>query len=122
MSILTLPGCSPVPLAHYLKALGVLRLVAESSSGDPEAKISWVADQLRLSSRFDHEGLVTFFLRHYQPTPVLAPWNGGSGFYKKDNRDAIEVLAASPSPRFSPYRTGIAAARSAVDALKLKDK
>jgi|ERR1035437_5559923 CRISPR-associated protein Csx17 len=122
MPTLTLSGCAPVPLAHYLKALGVLRLVAESSSGDPTAKAAWVADQLRLSSRFDQEELVLFFLRDYQPTPVLAPWNGGSGFYKKDNREAIEALAASPSPRFSPYKIGIAAAMRAVDSLKLKEK
>ena len=27
----TLKGCSPAPLANYLKALGVLRLVAEQA-------------------------------------------------------------------------------------------
>lgn len=26
-----LSGCAPVPIAHYLKALGVLRLVAEQA-------------------------------------------------------------------------------------------
>lgn len=119
---LTLSGCAPIPLAHYLKALGVLRLVAESSNGDPTAKAAWAADQLRLSLRFDQAELVLFFLRDYQPTPVLAPWNGGSGFYKKDNREAIQALAASPSPRFSPYKTGIAAATRAVYSLKLKEK
>ena len=122
MSTFTLSGCTPVPLAHYLKALGVLRLVAESPSGDPTAKAAWIADQLRLSSRFDQEELVSFFLRDYKPTPVLAPWNGGSGFYKKDNREAIEAIAGSPSPRFYPYKTGIVAAMRAVDFLKLKEK
>ena len=107
MYIQTLSGCSPVPLAYYLKALGVLRLVAGSPSGDPTAKAAWVTDELRLSSRFNQEELVSFFLQDYQPTPVLAPWNGGSGCYKKDNREAIEALAASASPRLSPYRTGI---------------
>src|SRR5258706_13659351 len=87
MPTLTLSGCAPVPLAHYLKALGVLRLVAESSSGDPSAKAAWVADQVRLSSRFDQKELLWFLLRDYRPTPVLAPWNGGSGFYQKDNRE-----------------------------------
>jgi CRISPR-associated protein Csx17 len=122
MYIQTLSGCSPVPLAYYLKALGVLRLVAGSPSGDPTAKAAWVTDELRLSSRFNQEELVSFFLQDYQPTPVLAPWNGGSGFYKKDNREAIEALAASASPRLSPYRTGISAAMRAVDSLKLKEK
>jgi CRISPR-associated protein Csx17 len=122
MPTLTLSGCAPVPLAHYLKALGVLRLIAESSDGDPTAKAAWAADQLRLTSRFDQKELVLFFLRNYQPTPVLAPWNGGSGFYEKDNCTAITALAASPSPRFSPYNIGIAAAIRAVNSLKLTEK
>jgi CRISPR-associated protein Csx17 len=28
-NIVHLAGCAPTPLAHYLKALGILRLVAE---------------------------------------------------------------------------------------------
>jgi len=35
MHIHDLNGCAPVPLAHYLKALGILRLVAEQA--DPGA-------------------------------------------------------------------------------------
>ena len=31
-----LTGCSPVPLAHYLKALGILRLIVEQRA-DGEA-------------------------------------------------------------------------------------
>ena len=37
---LTLRGCTPTPLSSYLKALAVLRLVAEAGTdggGDPEA-------------------------------------------------------------------------------------
>jgi CRISPR-associated protein Csx17 len=122
MPTITLSGCAPVPLAHYLKGLGVLRLVAESSCGDPGAKAAWVGDQLRLSSRFTQSDLILFFLRDYQPTPIVAPWNGGSGFYQKDNREAIEAIAASLSPRFLSYKTGIAAAARAVDSLTLRDK
>lgn len=117
-----LSGCSPVPLAHYLKALGILRLVAESSNGDPKAKAAWAKDQLSLSSHFDQEALVSFFLGSYEPTAVLAPWNGGSGFYKKDNREAIEAISSSPSARLLTYRTGIEVATRAVTALGLKEK
>ena len=122
MPILTLSGCAPIPLAHYLKALGILRLVAESTDGDSAAKAAWAEDQLRLSSRFDQEDIVLFFLQNYRPTPVLAPWNGGSGFYKKDNRDALESIAASPAPRLLPYRTAITEAACAVNSLNLKEK
>lgn len=34
-----LKGCSPAPLANYLKALGILRLVAEQA--DPSARGWW---------------------------------------------------------------------------------
>lgn len=119
---LTLSGCSPVPLAHYLKALGVLRLVAESSAGDSNATAAWNADQLRLTSRFDEATLLSFFLSNYQPTPVLAPWNGGSGFYKKDNREAINAITTGKATRLSFYQSSIASAREAVEALGLKEK
>jgi len=39
MHIHDLNGCAPAPLAHYLKALGILRLVAEQA--DPEARGWW---------------------------------------------------------------------------------
>ncbi|MDZ7810555.1 MAG: hypothetical protein U5L11_11035 [Arhodomonas sp.] len=38
-----LPGCGPIPLAGYLKALGVLRLVAEQA--DPDARGYWEDEQ-----------------------------------------------------------------------------
>jgi CRISPR-associated protein Csx17 len=122
MPTVTLSGCAPVPLAHYLKALGVLRLLAESPRGDPMAAAAWTADHLHISSRFDLTGLVSFFVRDYQPTPVLAPWNGGSGFYKKDYREAIEAIEASAAPRFSPYKAALLSARGAVATLALKEK
>ena len=119
---LTLSGCAPVPLAHYLKALAVLRLVAEAPHGEAAASASWSTDQLVLSSRFDSDGLLRLFLSDYQPTPVIAPWNGGSGFYKKDNREAIESIESSAAERFQPYRAAIVAARRVVDGLGLKEK
>lgn len=39
MRLHRLDGCAPTPLAHYLKALGVLRLVAEQL--DPQARGWW---------------------------------------------------------------------------------
>ncbi len=101
----TLAGCTPTPLASYLKALGVLRLVAEQI--DPEARGAWHDEQFVLDSRLDAEGLREFFLREYRPTPVLAPWNGGSGFHAKDNKDGIAPLRASGAPRLSALRGAI---------------
>ena len=39
MNELILDGCAPFPLASYLKALGLLRLVAEQV--DPQARGAW---------------------------------------------------------------------------------
>lgn len=107
---LALPGCSPIPLASYLKALGILRLVAEQA--DSEARGFWRNEQFVLESRLDEEALRHFFLEEYRPTPVLAPWNGGSGFYPKDNKDGIEPLSRARSSRFEPLTATIASAVS----------
>ena len=37
-------GCAPAPLAHYLKALGILRIVAEQR--DPDIRGWWHDDHL----------------------------------------------------------------------------
>jgi CRISPR-associated protein Csx17 len=117
-----LTGCTPIPLAHYLKALGVLRLVAESEHGDAFATGRWTSDQLLLTSSFDRETLVSFFLKNYAPTAVLAPWNGGSGFFPKDNDAALVAIEKSNVTRLATYRDGIAAARAELQALGLKAK
>lgn len=81
---ITLKGCAPTPLAHYLKALGILRLVAEQK--DPNAKGCWRDEAFVLQSSLDKESLLRFFLDEYRPTPITAPWNGGSGFYFQEGK------------------------------------
>ncbi|WP_009963689.1 type I-G CRISPR-associated protein Cas8g1/Csx17 [Verrucomicrobium spinosum] len=108
MPVLTLTGCAPVPLAHYLKALGVFRLVSDSADGDAFATASWKNDSLQITSRFDREDLLRFFLNNYQPTPIVAPWNGGSGFYEGDEQSAVESIQNSTSPRFGELKRDIA--------------
>lgn len=73
-----LAGCAPVPLAHYLKALGILRLVAEQC--DKNATGRWENDRFVLESGLDGQGLTRFFLEDYRPTPILSPWNGRAGY------------------------------------------
>jgi CRISPR-associated protein Csx17 len=120
MPEITLHGCSPEPLGSYLKALGVLRLVA--TQADPEARGAWSPEGFILSSKLDASALVQFFLTKYAPTPVLAPWNGGSGFFPKDNRKAVDAIESSSDARFSHYRDAIVIARTVLARLKLKDK
>jgi len=120
MPALTLHGCAPVPLAHYLKALGIVRLVAEQI--DPRVKASWQHDRLTLQTSFTPDALVDFLCRDYRPTPVLAPWNGGSGFFPKDNDEALTAIERSNVARLATYREGIAAARGELQALGLNVK
>ena len=120
MPSLTLSGCTPVPLAHYLKALGILRLVSEQK--DPSATGYWHHDQFVLTSSLDREALIQFFIQDYEPTSVIAPWNGGSGFHPKDNSKAIDSIRKSEVSRLSKYAEAIAAAQSALRSMNLGEK
>ena len=95
---LELRGCSPDPLMSYLKALGVFRLVSEQA--DPDVRAWWNNDTFHLRSALDRDGLTDFFLNEYKPTPIVSPWNGGSGFYPRDNSKAMETILEVESPRF----------------------
>jgi len=58
--------------------------------------------------------LLTFFRETWAPTPVIAPWNGGSGFWPKDNTTAAEAILASSSARLAPFGAAIRQARTHV--------
>jgi len=104
-----LAGCAPEPLMAYLKALGVLRLIAEQK--DVLARGWWQQDVFVLRSRLDAQALVNFFLRDYRPTPIVAPWAGGSGFFDKDNKKAVDAVANSMTMRLADYRSVVATVR-----------
>ncbi len=111
MHVHRLAGCTPTPLAHYLKALAVLRLV---STVDPTARGMWRGQVFNLVTTLDRQQLCDFFLHNYCPTPMVSPWNGGSGFYPKDNKSGIDPVANSTCPRLADYRRAIALGRSLV--------
>ncbi len=54
-----LGGCSPTPLASYLKALGVLRSVA--SSIDPTCRGGWRDGAFQLVTTLSEDTLLDFF-------------------------------------------------------------
>jgi CRISPR-associated protein Csx17 len=83
-----LTGCRTEPLAGYLKALGVLRLVAEQK--DKNAAGYWRGEHFVLRSRLDADALIAFFENEWRPTPVVAPWNGGSGFTGTEDSEEDE--------------------------------
>lgn len=112
--LLTLRGCAPTPLASYLKALGVLRLISsdanhvDGKAADPEARGWWEKERFNLTTRLNRDALCHFFLEEYAPSPVIAPWNGGSGFFPKDNKHGFDPLCATViAKRFLPIAEAI---------------
>lgn len=112
---LRLEGCTPRPLSGYLKALALLRLVAQQK--DPEATGHWDSDTFTLTSSLDAPALSAFLLHDWVPSPIIAPWNGGSGFWPKDNDKALSVLITAQAPRFQPLAETLRLAREDVRRL-----
>lgn len=105
MNVIRLAGCALEPLGSYLKALAVLRLVSQQM--DSGARGCWDRTGFCLETELDESTLVDFFLKRYAPTPILSPWNGGSGFYPKDRKVGVDAIAASTVERFAVYRRAI---------------
>lgn len=109
-----LPGLRPEPMGSYLAGLGLIRLLGEQA--DPDATAMWTDHGLAIETRV--EDLATWLLDGYVPTPVLSPWNGGSGFGAKDKepKRRINELRTHPSPRLAPVRTAIGVAEDVAKA------
>ncbi|WP_448190485.1 type I-G CRISPR-associated protein Cas8g1/Csx17 [Azospirillum sp. sgz301742] len=114
-----LAGCAPVPLAGYLKGLGVLRLVAEQP--DKDARGCWRDEAFHLHTRLSREELLAFFLNDYRPSPVVAPWNGRAGFLEGEEEEngestrlgatVVRAIEQSSASRLEQLRTAIASVR-----------
>lgn len=114
-----LDGCGPVPLAGYLKALGVLRLLVEQGA-DPQARGWWQSERFCILSTLNRQELENFFLCQYEPTPLLSPWNKGCGFFQADDA-GMAPLERSTARRFQEFRRSIAATRTILDAQAAAD-
>ena len=110
---LELGGCTPEPLMAYLKALGIVRLVSEQK--DQGARAFWQNDGFFLRSTLNREALVQFFLEEYRPTPIVSPWNGGSGFHARDNAKAMDAILELESPRFQLWNEVVATGKQILD-------
>lgn len=111
-----LTGCAPAPLAFYLKALGILRIVGEQA--DEDARGWWQDEHFCLLTTLDGAALEEFFLERYAPTAVFNPWGARSGFYpgssEKASRVALEKIEQSSLPRLAAFRNAVAIARAVV--------
>ena len=133
---LTFHGCTPTPLASYLKALGILRLISSDANhvsgraADSRARGWWENERFRLSTTLDHDSLRGFFLHQYAPSPIIAPWNGRAGFLEGEvEGDASDTsirpkarhvmrMENSRAHRFGNLRRTIAESRSNSDILE----
>ena len=126
---LVLSGCTPTPLASYLKALAVLRLVVEAGTdggGDPEATGFWRAGEFVLRTTLTKAQLRAFFLERYRPTPLIAPWGARSGFYpgssEKTAREALSAISNCACDQLKPYRSTIDTVRDLLSSHGIDEK
>ena len=120
MPELQLTGCGSQPLVGYLKGLGVLRVVSRQVDG--EARGRWRTGVFELASELDRGALERLFADEYAPSPVVSPWNGGSGFFPKDRQEPIRAIEQSTTSRLAPYRAAIGSARDGLEHEGLTDK
>ncbi len=115
---IVLTGCTPTPLASYLKGLGVLRLVSDQA--DRSAAGRWNEDVFVLRSKLTKSQIRKFFLNDYSPTPIISPWSGRAGFLEGEDASTstrkgatiVREVSMSNSGRFAGYRTILNEARN----------
>lgn len=100
-----LDGCKNEPFSSYLKAIGIIKLISEQK--DKSATGFWMEDSFVVDSNCGHDDLLNFFMDEYAPTPIVSPWNNGSGFHIGDNKEGISAIIASNDGRFKLYRETI---------------
>ncbi len=108
-----LAGIRPEPLGSYLAGLGLIRLIGEQA--DPAATSRWDSGALAIEAAV--EDIADWLVSSYVPTPVLSPWNNGSGFGAKDvePKKTLLELRQHPSPRLEPFQAAIGAASKVAD-------
>jgi CRISPR-associated protein Csx17 len=123
---IVLDGCTPTPLANYLKALGVLRLL---SAKHPDTRGFWCGDKFVLRTTLTGDAIADFFLNEYAPTPIISPWSGRAGFLeggennesKRKGATILNRVEQAKGGRFSPYQVVISAVRN-VSVIKQLDE
>lgn len=105
-------GLTPEPLASYLAGLGLLRLLGEQA--DPAATFAWTVGGLAVETSV--ADVVAWLAGQYTPTPVLSPWNGGSGFGIKDiePKKRLSRLMDNTSPRLTVVKEAVKVAEDVV--------
>ncbi|WP_129838139.1 type I-U CRISPR-associated protein Csx17 [Streptomyces sp. RFCAC02] len=114
---MAVPGLEAVSLADYLCALGLLRAVA--TQYDADAALAWQRGVPVLASTLDADGLACWLTEDFVPSPLVSPWNAGSGFNgngkSKEAERALETVEHSTAARLAPLREAVAAGRAVVE-------
>jgi CRISPR-associated protein Csx17 len=102
----------PEPLASYLAGLGLIRTLGEQA--DPDVTAAWTDAGLVVTTSVPD--LAAWLAESYEPTPVLSPWNNGSGFGSKDKEPlrVLNKLRAHSSIRLAQFRSAIEVAEDVV--------
>lgn len=105
--MILLRGCRADSLLGYLKALGVMRLVA--TQRDHGAKGAWMEGAFTLATDLSESDLLAFLINSYAPTPILNPWNSGAGFDGKMDAAAktMQAVVDTKEERWAPYRAAV---------------
>ena len=117
MNEMVLDGCTSTPLANYLKALGVLRLL---SAKYPDTRGFWRGEKFVLRTALDRSDIEHFFLHEYAPTPIISPWSGRAGFLEgNDGQDSnrkgavtLKRIENAVGKRFKSYQQVVSAIRN----------
>ena len=112
MNTIVLRGCRADSLAGYLMPLGLLRTL--SRQRDPSARLHWASDTAVLTTALDASELADWVTDAYAPSPILSPWNRGSGFAGTGKSATAETALAAfrvtAEPRFAALQEAIEAA------------
>lgn len=119
---LVLQGIRPEPLAGYLKAMALLRILGEQV--DAGSTGAWRGDCFVIRSPMGEAELVHFFMEKWAPSPMLSPWNGSSGFGGDGAQEGIQAIRTSTDDRFATWRQAIDVAerlaRASAEAVEAK--
>ena len=117
-----LRGCRPDSFLSYFKALGVFRVLAKNL--DSTARFAFREDAAIVHTERSRQEIEEFFLVEFSPTPILNPWNKGSGLLKGAKSPGAEATVASilatQTSRFAAYREAITVATAAIETANLR--
>ena len=118
-----LEGCGVHTMMHYLKALGIFKILSYKY---PDIRSRWSNSTfyIEVPDSVSKDTLVEFFQKEYCPTPMVSPWNNGSGFFesKKSKKpkanENLEWIENSNMPRFQEYVRAIKETRNILSSIK----